>query len=73
MNLNYTKKEPFFPRVGWTIDQSIEYAISSAKQRHIALEMEINDVSLTVCPNSKADTVKNLYLRLLNTKNQKTK
>ena len=59
-----------FPRVGWTIDQTIEYAINTAQRKLAAVDFTVNDIDLTVEPESKAAAVKNLYLKLLNEKHR---
>ena len=57
-----------FPRVGWTIDQTIEYAIDTAQRRKTTVDFTVNDIDLTVEPESKLSSVKNMYLKMLNEK-----
>ena len=59
-----------FPRVGWTIDQTIDYAIDTAKRKHATIELRVNDILLTVNPDSRSSAVKNMYLKLLNAKSK---
>ena len=68
--MSWTKTTTVFPRVGWTVDESIEYAIDTAKRKRSTVEIEINDILLTVVPESKMTTVKNAYLKLLNAKHK---
>ncbi len=59
-----------FPRVGWTVDQSIEFAVDTAKRRRSTVEIEINDILLSIDPQSKVGAIKNMYLKMLNAKNR---
>lgn len=63
-----TKTTTIFPRVGWTIDQAIEYALDVAKQKKTTVEMEINDVCLTINYESRPEAVKKIYQKLLKSK-----
>lgn len=60
----------FYPLVGWTIDKAINRAIDIAKKQNTTLNADINDIVLTIDPQSNAIMVKNLYLKLLNEKYQ---
>lgn len=66
--MSWTKTTTVFPRDGWTIEQSIEYAIDTAKRRRTTVEFKINNIWMSVVPESKVSTVKNAYLKLLNAK-----
>lgn len=63
-----TKTTTIFPRVGWTIDQSIDYALDVAKQKKTTVELQINDVCLTINYESTASAVKKVYMKLLKSK-----
>ena len=54
-----------FPRVGWTVDQAIDYAIDTAKQKKTTVEMKINDIWLTINYESQPRAVKKVYMKLL--------
>ena len=59
-----------YPRVGWTVEQSIEYAVDTAKRKRATVEIKINDIFLSIDPQSKAGAIKNMYLKLLNAKSK---
>ena len=64
------KNTTIFPRTGWTVEQTINYAIDTAKRNKTTVEFEINDILLTVDRGSNIATIKNLYLKLLNAKSK---
>ena len=59
-----------FPRIGWTVDQAIDYALDVAKQKKTTVEVQINDVWLTINYESRASAVKNVYMKLLKSKSK---
>ncbi len=59
-----------FPRIGWTVDQAIDYALDVAKQKKTTVELQINDVCLTINYESRASAVKNVYMKLLKSKSK---
>ena len=66
------KKTPdmivFTPVADWTINRAIAYSIDTAKSTKKPVQVDINDIVLTVTEKSGLSEVKNLYLKLLNEK-----
>jgi hypothetical protein len=63
-----TKTTTIFPCIGWTVDQSIDYAIDMAKQKKTTVELQINDICLTINYESCPGAVKKVYQKLLKSK-----
>lgn len=70
MGWNSNNTTTVFPRVGWTIDQAIEYAVDTAKRKKTTVEISINDILIPVAPGSKVATIKKVYLARLAAKSK---